>query len=251
MKFTVVTVCFNAVDTIADTVASVRVQSHPDVEHLIIDGGSTDGTLALLGALKNWGDCLVSEPDKGLYDAMNKGLARASGSYVGFLNADDYFAHPHVITELATAAAESDADIVCGDVRIVGAFPNRHYSGRGPWMFKLRMGHMPPHPALYAKTERLRGLDGFKDGYRIGADFDLILRLFLGGARLRHVPGVKVEMRVGGVSNSGLQSRRTINTEILRSLRENGLRANALQIWSKYLFKVFQFRPGKGRGTWA
>ena len=251
MKFTVVTVSYNAVDTIADTVASVRGQSYPDIEHLIIDGGSTDGTLDLLAEWGDWGDRLVSEPDKGFYDAMNKGLARATGTYVGFLNADDYFAHPDAVRELVDAAKHSNADIVCGDVRIVGAFPNRYYSGRGPWMWKMRMGHMPPHPAHYANTQRLRDVGGFKEDYRIGADYDLILRLFLSGATLHHVPGVKVEMRVGGASNSGFQSRRIINAEIVRSMKENGLRASETQIWPKYLFKVFQFRPGKGQGTWA
>ena len=248
MRFTVVTVCLNMVDTIGDTVASVRAQSHQDIEHLIVDGGSTDGSLERLRSLKDWGDDLISEPDDGLYDAMNKGLARATGDFIGFLNSDDYFIDRDAIARFAKAARRDQADVVCGDMRVVGQYSNRVYSGKAPWQWMMRLGHQPPHPAFYARTQKLRDLGGFNNDFRIAGDFDLILRLLTSGAKLSHVPGIIAEARVGGLSTSGLKSKQTINSEIVDSLRANGFNTHPIQVWSKYLFKVFQYRLGSGCG---
>lgn len=246
MKISVVTVAFNAAATIGDTLRSVAAQGHGEVEHIIIDGGSSDGTAAIVAAHARPGSIFVSEPDKGLYDAMNKGVARATGDVVGFLNADDFFCRTDALRIVAAgAAANGDAAAVSGGVAIVAARDiarlRRAYPARpfAPWM--LRFGHMPPHPGFYARRTAFDRVGPFDPAIRIGADFDWMLRFYL-RERLAAAPvdATLVTLRDGGVSNDGLGSRRRINAEALASLRRAGVASSAPLIWSKYLLKAAQ-----------
>ena len=243
MKISVVTVCFNSAGTIADTLSSVAEQTHEDLEHLVIDGGSMDDTLEIVQAHARPGTRVLSEPDKGIYDAMNKGIAAASGQLVGFLNADDLFASPASVSLLAQAASRSDAQAVYGDLvyvreRDTSATVRRWRSGE----FKparLPFGWMPPHPTFYARRQLLQSIGGFDIGLRIAADYDLMLRLLkTPGLRVAYVPEVLVRMRMGGASNRDLQG-------ILRKSREDlvALRRTGVGGWGTLLMKNLRKLP--------
>ncbi len=242
MKISVVTVAYNAAATIGDTLRSVAAQSG-DVEHIVIDGGSTDGTAAIVAAHARPGTIFVSEPDGGLYDAMNKGAARATGDLIGFLNADDFYCRTDACALIAGGIGGADA--VSGGVAIVAAADpsrlRRAYPARpfAPWM--LRFAHMPPHPGFYTKAEAFERVGPFDPAIRSGADFDWMLRFYL-RERLIAAPldATLVTMRDGGVSNAGFDSRRRINAEALASLRRAGVASAAPLVWSKYLLKAAQ-----------
>lgn len=246
MKITVITVAYNAAKTIADTCASVAAQTHPDIEHIIIDGGSSDDTAAIVAANARPGHVFVSEPDNGLYDAMNKGIARATGDLIGFLNADDFFCRTDATALIAAAAtANPAADAVCGAVAIVAAddvtilrraYPSKSFA---PWM--LRFGHMPPHPGFYARRDAMAAIGSFDSTLRICADFDWMLRFFhVNRLAMTAVTPTLVTMRDGGVSSQGWASRRLLNSEIVAALRRRGIASASALVWSKYLAKSGQ-----------
>jgi len=250
VRFSIVTVCYNPGETILACLRSVAEQGYPHIEHIVIDGASPDGTAERIAALEWFKGRLVSEPDKGIYDAMNKGAALATGDYLGFLNADDWLGDPDAIARLAVAAAaHPGADAVQGDVVIVDPDKpgrQRYYSGAGNWQQRLRWGQMPPHPGFYMRSDLFREMGGFATDYRIAADYDLMLRFFCtAGRKAVHVPAPIVTMATGGVSNQGLQSRKIINREIGVACKRNGVKTNSLMIWSKYLTKIFQYWPRK------
>lgn len=244
MKVSVVTVAYNAAATIADTLQSVAAQAG-EVEHIVIDGGSTDGTAELVAAHARPGTVFVSEPDKGLYDAMNKGLARATGELVGFLNADDFFCRTDIAARLAAGAA-GGADAVSGGVaivaaadpaRLVRAYPPTPFA---PWM--LRFAHMPPHPGFYARRAVFDRVGGFDPTIRIGADFEWMVRFFaVHRLTAAAIPETLVTLRDGGLSNQGLASRRAIAREAVTSLRRHRLGGSTALAWAKYPVKALQF----------
>ena len=242
-KVSVVTVAYNAAATIGDTLRSVSAQAG-DVEHIVIDGGSADGTADLVAAHARPGTVFVSEPDRGLYDAMNKGRALATGGLIGFLNADDFFCRTDACA-LVAKALRPGVDAVSGGVAIVAARETtrlrRAYPARpfAPWM--LRFAHMPPHPGFYATRAAFDRVGPFDPAIGIGADFDWMLRFFL-RERLVAAPldATLVTLRDGGLSNAGLASRRRINREALASLRRARVASAAPLVWAKYLAKAAQ-----------
>ena len=253
MKISVITVAFNAAATIGDTCASVAAQTGVEVEHIIIDGGSQDGTAAVVAAQGRRGHVFVSEPDDGLYDAMNKGAAWATGDLIGFLNADDFFCRTDALALVAAAAdAAPEAAAVSGGVaivrgddvtRVTRAYPATPF---GPWM--LRLAHMPPHPGFYVRRAALDRVGRFDPAIRIGADFDWMVRFFVGtGLTARPIPETLVTLRDGGLSNQGLASRRQINREALATLRRHRLLALTPLVWAKYPVKALQYVvPARG-----
>jgi glycosyltransferase involved in cell wall biosynthesis len=247
VKVTVITVAWNAVATIGDTCASVAAQDWPDIEHIIIDGASTDGTAAVVKATALNGHIFISEPDEGLYDAMNKGIAMATGDLVGFLNADDFYCRTDAIRLLANAALLAPAaDAVSAAAAHVGAtepwrltraYPPVPYA---PWM--LRFAHMPSHLGFYARRTAFGQVGNFDPSIRTGADFEWMVRFFaVHGLTALPVPQTIVNVREGGLSNSGFGSRLRINAEALASLRRHGLLALAPLVWAKYLVKSLQY----------
>lgn len=226
MKITIITVSYNSATTIADTLRSVAQQSHPDVEHLVIDGGSRDHTLAIVAAEGAHVVRVVSERDAGIYDAMNKGLRLATGDVVGFLNADDMLASPQVLAQIASAAAETD--VVYGDLLYVDKDrPDRliRYWRSGAFRHeRLRFGWMPPHPTFYLRRSLLSSVGPFDTDLRIAADYDFMLRcLSRRELRVAYLPEVLVRMRTGGASNRSLTALRDKSREDLRALRKNGV----------------------------
>jgi glycosyltransferase len=226
LKITIVTVAFNSAETIGDTLKSVAAQTYADIEHIVIDGASKDGTVDLVRAQGSRVARLVSEPDRGIYDAMNKGLALASGDFVGFLNADDMLASSGVVASIAAAAAGPDIGAVCGDLVYVRKdHPDavvRYWRCGAFARSRLRFGWMPPHPTLYVRRSLLADLGLFDTRLRIAADYDFILRyLNRPDMQVAYVPEVMVKMRLGGASNRSLQAVLRKSREDLLALRQN------------------------------
>jgi len=251
MKITIITVAYNSAGTIEDTIRSVLSQTHPDIEYIVVDGGSTDGTLAIVDKHRDKIARIVSESDDGMYDAINKGIALSTGDIVGILNSDDLYQDSGVISRVAEAFRKENTDCVFGDlVQVRRNDTDRiimYYPADGFKVSRFACGWMPPHPAFFVKKECYDKYGTFKTDYRIGADFDLVARfLWKYGLSYHYLPGVLVKMRVGGRSTSGLKSNLILNNEILRACRENGIPTNIFKIYSKYLTKVSQlFRRPK------
>jgi glycosyltransferase involved in cell wall biosynthesis len=225
---TVITVVFNGGVTLEHTIRSVIEQSYDNVEHIIIDGGSTDATLDILRKYDDSIDYWVSEKDAGIYDAMNKGIALARGDYIGMLNSDDFFAKPSALEIIATHLKANDVDAVFSCLDIVDpADLNRvlrkyRISSFSPFM--LRIGVMPPHPTFYCRKSCYEKAGPYRTNYRIAADFEMLVRLLL-----KHhitwafIDETTVKMRSGGLSSSGIKSNWIVNREIIRGCTENGL----------------------------
>ena len=226
MKISIITVCFNSAETIADTMRSVARQTHPDVEHIIVDGASRDNTLAIIRESASRPSRIVSERDAGIYDAMNKGLGLATGEFVGFLNADDMLSGPNAILSIATAAAHAEVDAIYGDLSYVNKDrPTeilRYWSSGGFTAKRLRYGWMPPHPTFYVRRSVVQGLGLFDLRFRIAADYDFMLRcLSRPEIRVAYIPEVLVHMRAGGASNRSLRAMMLKSREDLAALKKN------------------------------
>lgn len=246
MKFSVITPCYNAGATIARTLQSVAAQTHDDVEHIVMDGGSTDETAAIVEAQIRAGGRFVSGPDQGMYDAMNKGLALASGDIVGILNADDHFADPDALAWVAEAFAAHGTDAVLCDVGFFSTRrPDRLFRRYRSVTFRpgrLAWGWMPAHPGMYMTREAYLRVGTYRTDFRIAADYEFVVRAFV-KHRLSfvHLPRVLVRMQAGGVSNRDLAAKSVINREVLRACRENGVYSNAWMIASKYPLKLLEY----------
>lgn len=227
LKVSVITVCFNSAGTIKDTLESISLQDYPEVEHIVVDGGSTDGTVEILHQnqqISSW----VTEPDRGIYDAMNKGLKLATGDVVGFLNADDVYADPVVLSEIAKAFSESDVQACYGDLVYVSRNDVSHvvrYWKSGEYAKgNFSKGWMPPHPTFYARREVYEEFGGFDLEFRLAADVEFLMRVIeAGGIRLQYIPKVVVRMRLGGVTNRSISNVLKQNLEIVRAARKNDI----------------------------
>lgn len=246
LKVTVITVCFNSAATLGAALSSVADQSWANVEHVVIDGASTDGTLAVIERFRPHLAHVLSEPDKGIYDAMNKGLALASGDIVCFLNADDLYAHRNVLADVATAMHAQALDALFGDVvffrpeapeNIVRRYrSHRFHPGKIGW------GWMPAHPAMFVRRHVFQRVGGFQTDYRIAGDFEFVARIFSKHCvKYRCLPEVLVRMSIGGVSTRGWRSTVLLNHEVLRACRENGISSNLFKVLSKYPAKILEF----------
>lgn len=251
MRISVVTATYNCAHTVRDALASVAVQTHEDVEHLVIDGASTDGTARVVEDHGEPRVALHSAPDRGMYDALNKGVSLASGDVIGFLHGDDVLADEAVLADVAARFADPQVEAVYGDLQYVDARDlNRviRYWRAGVFTpARLRLGWMPPHPTLYVRRTVYGRLGGFDTTYRIAADYDFVLRLFTQpGLRVAYVPRVLVKMRLGGVSNRSVANLLLKSREDLRALRRHRVGGVGTLAW-KNLSKLPQFWGG-GRG---
>ncbi|UCH49823.1 MAG: glycosyltransferase [Betaproteobacteria bacterium] len=253
MKLSVVTVCLNARDTIADAVESVHRQTYPNVEHIVVDGGSDDGTVEILQQYKHRIARLISERDEGLYFAMNKGIEAATGEYVGFLNSDDVYHSEYALQSVANAVADSRPDAVHSDLVYVDRHdPSRviRYWHSKPYVKGMfEAGWHPAHPTLFVKTQLLRSVGGFDTRYRYHADFDLMVRLFVARKISSvYVPGVMVRMRAGGQSTRSLSNVYKGNRESWEIARRFGVARTPLWMVRKLGYRVGQFfhRPTAG-----
>ena len=241
LKISVITAVRNRVATVGEALDSVHSQSWPDVEHVVIDGVSTDGTLELLETRRSEIAVLLSERDSGIYDALNKGLKLAKGDVIGLMHSDDVYADEHVLADIAAVFADPEIDAVYGDLdyvaqndtsRVIRRWRSGEYS-----RVRLADGWMPPHPTLYLRRHVIEHWGGFDETFRIAADYDVILRYF-GKGRIRpaYVPRVLVKMRVGGESNRSLGRVFRKSREDYAALRRNrvgGLRTLVRKNFSK------------------
>lgn len=246
LKISIITATYNSGKTLRDTIESVLNQTYCDFEHLIIDGGSKDNTLEIIkeyepkynGRLR-W----ISEPDRGLYDAMNKGIGMASGDVVGILNSDDFFTSNKILEILTSALEQSGADAVYGDIHFVNDDNLdrcvRYYSSKGFRRWKMRMGWMPAHPSFYCRRSVYEKYGTFDIDFKIGADFENLLRLiFVNRIKAVYVPVDCVTMRTGGASTQGLKSHRQILSDHLRAYKKNKVKSNILLESIRYVEKV-------------
>lgn len=246
MKISIITVCFNSELTIRHAIESVLEQSHTDVEFIVIDGMSNDETMSIINEYKDKVDVVISEPDEGIYDAMNKGVKLATGDIVGILNSDDFYLHKNVLNEV-NSAFESDEklDVVLGDVDFVDASDLkksvRRYpvGGFKPWM--LRFGLMPPHPAVFVRKSAYDRVGLYKNNYQIAADFDFLTRLLLVDCAA-YLSSNKhwVRMRTGGASTNGFKSNLVATKELQRSLKENNVYSNYFMLLLRLPYKFFR-----------
>lgn len=247
MKVSVITVAYNSSKTIAHTLQSVRQQTHGDVEHIVVDGGSTDDTLKIVEVEGAHVAKLVSERDNGIYDAMNKGLALATGDVVAFINSDDFYASSSVLETVVESFNKTGADCCFGDLCYVSQVdPSRivrywRSSDFAPGAFGK--GWVPPHPTFFARRSIYQRMGGFDLRFNIAADYELMARfLEVGRISSVYIPEVLVKMRLGGASNRGLVSIIKQNLEIGRALRVNGLNSTLLQFgFNKIASRVGQF----------
>jgi glycosyltransferase involved in cell wall biosynthesis len=245
MKISIITVCFNAAGTIAKTLDSIASQIDVDIEHIVIDGGSLDGTLEILKDSKAQFSAFISEPDSGIYDAMNKGLRLATGDIVGFLNADDLFAHPMVLWNISNYFGDKKIQAIFGDVEYFSAHnPEkmiRRYSSRNFTPKKLENGLIPAHPTLYLRRDVYDRFGLFNPEYKIAGDFEFIARVFKDSSiSYKYIPEVMVRMQSGGLSNSGLRSNILINKEIQKACKENCIPTNKLKLFLRYPKKILE-----------
>jgi glycosyltransferase involved in cell wall biosynthesis len=244
VKISVITVCYNSATTLEETIQSVLNQTHPDLEYIVIDGASTDGTLEIISKYRNRIQHVVSEPDKGIYDAMNKGLKLATGDIIGILNSDDLYKNNQVLSSIDNAF-QSDTDCICTDVEIFKNTPSeilRYYSCTRwkPWMF--RIGHQPPHPGFFVRRSCYDTLGLFDTQYKLAADFDIMFRFIYKAKKTTlFLPWVSVCMRSGGASQKGFSNIAQANREVHHSIQKNGYFSMLALVWSKYILKIFQF----------
>ncbi len=245
MKISLITVSYNCDQTIGDTFNSVRLQDCDNLEYIVIDGGSTDRTVEIIKENEDIITFWSSSPDKGIYDAMNKGLQCATGDYVGFLHSDDVFYSESTLKNIFNAVIESRPDVFYGDLEYVSSESTdkiiRSWQSRSFHPKLLKQGWMPPHPTLYIRKDVLDETGYFDTTYKIAADYDYILRVFSRrGLTAHYLPEVIVKMRVGGASNKSIPNIIKKSKEDIRALRKNRV-GGVWTLLRKNLSKIPQF----------
>ncbi|GAB3663664.1 glycosyltransferase family 2 protein [Echinicola sediminis] len=253
MKISIVTACYNSANTIQDTIDSVYSQNYKDIEYIIIDGGSKDHTVNIIKANENKITKWISEPDKGIYDAMNKGIKMATGDVVGIINSDDFYHRPDAICNIIEGFKSSDIQCVFADVRFVNpenlGKTVRYYSSKRFNLGAFSWGFMPAHPTFFTYKENFEKYGYYKTDFNISADFELLVRfLYKNKLSYKYLPVDLMKMRTGGVSTQYLKSNLTINRENLRACRMNGLQTNYFRLYSRYFRKIWEFIPTLGIG---
>ena len=241
MKISIITITFKAEATIERTLNSVLNQSYKNIEHIIVDGGSKDKTLDICKKFPHISK-IISEKDKGVYDAFNKGLKLASGDVIGFVNADDFFYSGNSVQEIANAFSNNETDIVYGNLDYINEKGKviRNWVSESYEKGLIKKAWMPAHPTFYCKKEVYDQLGGYNDSFKIGGDFELCLRFL----EVNQVPSYYlnkklVKMLVGGISNRGLKSKWTIFKEQLRAFKTNEISINP------FLFFLYKFKKLK------
>lgn len=243
MKISIITVVWNNKNTIRDAIDSVLNQTYKDIEYIIIDGASTDGTVKIVKSYEDKITKFISEPDKGLYDAMNKGISASSGEIVGILNSDDFYKDKFVVEKIVNEFNKTQCDSVYADLiyikpdnieKTVRYYDSSYFSPE-----KFAYGWMPAHPTFFVKKNIYEKYGVFKTDYKIAADYELLVR-FLSKNKVTYsyIKEPIVKMRLGGASTSGIKSNYTLNKEIIRACKENDIYTNWIMILSKYPKKI-------------
>lgn len=253
MKVSIITVVYNGADHIRDCIESVLNQTYADIEYIIIDGQSSDGTVNIIRTYGTKIARFVTEPDNGLYDAMNKGIGLATGDVIGLLNADDFYRHERVIDNMVATFKRTDSDAVYGDLIYVDRNDSKRlkrYWRAGHYQAgSFRWGWMPGHPSVFAKRTLYERYGVFRTDMKSAADYELMLRfIHKNKVKLAYMNEVTVVMRAGGVSNSSLVNRLRANQDDRIAWKLNGLNPYFFTLWLKPLRKIGQYisKPPKG-----
>lgn len=248
MKVSIITVTYNSYATLQDTIDSIAFQDYANIEYIIVDGNSTDNTVSIIESNSAIVSLWISEHDKGLYDAMNKGIKMATGDIVGIINSDDFYHRPGAISQVVKAFQVSKAQCVFADVRFVS--PEnlektvRYYHSGGFVPEKFKRGIMPAHPTFFTHRENFENFGYYKTDYKIAADFELLVRfLYKHKLSYHYLPTDLMKMRTGGLSTKSWKSNWIINQEDLRACRENGLKSNYFWLYSRYFKKILELFP--------
>lgn len=245
MKLSIITAVFNRESSIGQAMRSLQSQTYPHVEHIVVDGESGDDTLSVVKSLADQSTVIISEPDKGIYDALNKGIALATGDAIGILHSDDQFSHSGVLQRVAETFANGDVDIVYGDLDYVdrrsGTQVIRRWKAGKFWPGRLKRGWMPPHPSVFLARSVIEKHGVYDTDYAIAADYDALIRYFRDpDLRTAYLPETLVNMRVGGASNASLRAIIRKSSEDYRTLRRHGI-GGWTTLLAKNLTKVGQF----------
>jgi glycosyltransferase involved in cell wall biosynthesis len=246
MKVSIITVSYNSDEYIRNAIESVLSQDYKNIEYIIIDGGSADGTKDIVLSFNDRISCFISEKDDGIYDAMNKGISLATGDIIGLLNADDFYIDNQVISQIVRTFETHRVDSVFADIiyidhkdfnHVIRYYDSSHFRPE-----KFAFGWMPAHPSFFVKKEIYRNSGLFKLDYQIAADFELLARfIYRDNISYKYIDKALVKMRKGGISTKNLYSNWILNKEIIRACRENRIKTNYLKIYSKYLLKIFEY----------
>ncbi|MDB2463636.1 glycosyltransferase [Flavobacteriaceae bacterium] len=245
MKVSIITVCYNSAATIENTIKSVQAQTYRNIEYIVVDGASSDLTLEIITKYKDVISISVSEPDKGLYDAMNKGIKMATGDIVGVLNSDDIFADDYVLEKVVNFHYENkNLDASVGNIkqfnesgRIVRKYSSKHWKPE-----KLKIGFMPPHPSIFFKRDLFEKYGYYKLNFISGADYELIIRFFLKNKITWKFSNITTtSMLIGGISSSGISSYKLISREIKKALTLNEIKFANIKIQLRGLYKFIGF----------
>ena len=246
ISFSVITATYNRGKTIFRAISSVKNQNYEFVESIVIDGCSRDDTLAQISGLLDSQDTLISEPDKGIYDALNKGLKFASGDVICFLHSDDFYFNENTLSCVAEVFKDESVDIVYGDAcffkendpsRII-----RNYKSDKLSVSNLAWGKMPAHPAIFCRKKVYDELGNFKTDFKIAADYEFLCRLTkTSGFNAKYLNQNLVMMQSGGASKIGIKNTLLLNREVYRAIRSNDIYTNYLMLFSKYASKILQF----------
>lgn len=255
MKISIITVCYNAADTIGETLDSVADQTYQDIEHIVIDGGSTDGTGAVLKAKGRRVAIWRSEPDRGIYDAMNKGILLATGDVVGMLNADDIYADETVLEQVAVIFSDPAVDACYADLVYVSADDptkvRRYWRSCSYREGLFERGWMPAHPTFFVRRRVYEEHGLFDTQFKLQSDFELTMR-FINVQRIKteYMPRIWVRMRMGGVSNRSIRNVMRGNIEAYKACRKHRIKVSPLFFLMKIASRIPQFftRPPAGSG---
>ena len=244
MKVSIITVSFNSAKTISDTIDSVLSQDFPEIEYIVVDGGSTDGTIDIIRQNENRISQWISEKDQGMYDAMNKGIAMATGDVIGILNSDDVYINTRVISDLMRLMQTQNTEVVFADLILVDSSNQnkviRYYDSGRFHPNKFRFGWMPAHPTVFVKRELYQRVGKFSTTYQIAADYEMLIRMLaIQKASYAYYPKPVVRMRAGGASTSGISRNWILNQEIIRACKENGIYTNLFMLLLKVPAKLW------------
>lgn len=248
MKISVIMAAYNSQATIGAAIASFVEQDYPDKELIVVDGASSDSTCDVVRGFENPNISMISEPDKGIYDGINKGIAMATGDVIGLLHSNDVFSGPGILSDVQDTLANSGSDVAFADVEFFNPdTPQRtvrHYRSAHFHRGRLQYGIMPAHPTMFLRREVFERFGPYRTDMRIAGDFEFVVRIFKDGeTSFTYVPETWTRMATGGASTDGIRSKILLNQEILQACRIHGIRSNWLKLLSKYPRKLMEYLP--------